>query len=64
MKILDVNGNTLHIENIDILDGTPLLDIKPYLSVFDEHPSISAGWLDRVDQVLGDIRFENRLRGD
>jgi tRNA (adenine37-N6)-methyltransferase len=43
-------GNVLHINNVDILDGTPLLDIKPYTAKFDRiHPSRN-GWQDEVDE--------------
>ena len=35
VKLLRIEGNTLHVENVDILDGTPLLDLKPYLPQFD-----------------------------
>jgi len=36
--------NVLNVEGIDVLDGTPLLDIKPYVPDFDEHPSTRTGW--------------------
>ena len=48
VKLLKIEGNSLHIENLDILDGTPLLDIKPYVSLFDRHLETSAGWLDNL----------------
>ena len=35
VRLVAVEGNTLHIENVDMLDGTPLLDIKPYFPVLD-----------------------------
>jgi tRNA (Thr-GGU) A37 N-methylase len=38
------HGNNLHIGGIDILDGTPLIDIKPYILRFDCYPEASAGW--------------------
>jgi tRNA-Thr(GGU) m(6)t(6)A37 methyltransferase TsaA len=42
-------ANILRVENIDILDGTPLLDIKPYVPQFDIHAASRVGWLERVD---------------
>ena len=43
VRLLAIEGNRLHIEGVDILDGTPLLDIKPYVPAFDR---IDAGrWL-------------------
>jgi tRNA (Thr-GGU) A37 N-methylase len=35
----------LYIENLDILDGTPLLDIKPFVPEFDGHQKLLIGWL-------------------
>jgi tRNA-Thr(GGU) m(6)t(6)A37 methyltransferase TsaA len=40
-----IEGATLHISDLDIIDGTPLLDIKPYVPDFDENESIKIGWL-------------------
>jgi len=46
---------------VDILDGTPLLDIKPYVPEFDQPPGARAGWLEaargRVRSVKSDRRF-------
>ena len=49
----------LHVAGIDILDGTPLLDIKPYVPEFDAHPSSRAGWFESntEDRRLADGRF-------
>ena len=35
VRLIKIEGNILHIEDVDILDGTPLLDIKPYVPKFD-----------------------------
>jgi tRNA (Thr-GGU) A37 N-methylase len=37
-------GNILDIEGVDVLDGTPLLDIKPYIADFDIRIETHAGW--------------------
>ncbi len=44
VKILRVEDNFVHIANIDILDGTPLLDIKPYIPEFESTKDIRTGW--------------------
>jgi len=44
VKLLHIEGNILHIENVDILDETPLLDIKPYVPTFDIHQTEKNGW--------------------
>lgn len=45
VKLTGVDGGTLRIENVDIIDGTPLLDIKPYVPEFDCANNIKTGWL-------------------
>jgi tRNA-Thr(GGU) m(6)t(6)A37 methyltransferase TsaA len=41
-----VDGLTLHIRDADMLDGTPVLDLKPYVAYTDAHPGAGAGWLE------------------
>jgi tRNA-Thr(GGU) m(6)t(6)A37 methyltransferase TsaA len=45
VRLLERRGNRLTVSGIDVLDGTPLLDIKPYIPRFDCHPEASEGWL-------------------
>ena len=45
VKLEAVEGNTLLVRGLDCLDGTPLLDIKPYLPTVDAEPEASMGWL-------------------
>ena len=45
VKLIKVEGNILHVENVDIVDGTPLLDIKPYVPEFDIQRAERTGWL-------------------
>ena len=47
VRLIEVKGSTLFIEDVDILDGTPLLDLKPYVPVFDAYPDASSGWLEQ-----------------
>lgn len=44
-----VNHNVLHCRDIDVLNGTPLLDIKPYVKQFDQKDNPKCGWYDMVD---------------
>ena len=39
-------GNVLHVKGVDMVDGTPLLDIKPHVPPFTQEESISLGWLE------------------
>jgi tRNA-Thr(GGU) m(6)t(6)A37 methyltransferase TsaA len=61
LKLTGIEKRSLVVENVDILDGTPLLDIKPYVPAFDHHPVERVGWLaqasDKVKHVKSDERF-------
>jgi len=48
VKLLNVHDNILEIEQVDILDGTPLLDIKPYVHQFDHREEVENGWVDNT----------------
>ncbi len=48
VRLVQVRGYTLDIENVDILDGTPLLDIKPYVPEFDHQENCRIGWLEKA----------------
>jgi len=50
VQLLKREGNVLHLKGVDVLDGTPLLDIKPYVTHFDSFPEARCGWYDRIDQ--------------
>jgi tRNA-Thr(GGU) m(6)t(6)A37 methyltransferase TsaA len=50
VELVKVEGHILYINNVDILDGTPLLDIKPYTAKFDLHDVKKNGWQDEVDE--------------
>ncbi len=47
VKIEKIEGNKLYFRNVDMLDGTPLLDIKPYCSKFDQRENVRCGWLEK-----------------
>ncbi len=61
VRLLRIEGNILHVEGIDILDGTPLLDIKPYVPKFDSAEAERIGWLEdkvgKVESARDDGRF-------
>jgi len=50
VELISREGDVLHINNVDILDGTPLLDIKPYTAKFDRIETTRNGWQDDVDE--------------
>ena len=49
-RLVGIEGNFLLLEDVDILDGTPLLDIKPYVTRFDVRPDARCGWQDAIDE--------------
>ena len=50
VELVKREDNVLHLKGIDILDGTPILDIKPYSAKFDHIVATRNGWLDEVDE--------------
>jgi tRNA (adenine37-N6)-methyltransferase len=60
VRLLAVRGGSLDVEDVDIIDGTPLLDIKPYVPEFDCYPHSRAGWFDETDSKrrVADGRFD------
>lgn len=59
VRLLRIEKNVLHVGDLDILDGTPLLDIKPYVPAFDSFPGVRGGWLDErnAERTVADKRF-------
>jgi len=62
VRLVQISGLTLDIENVDILDGTPLLDIKPYVPQFDNHPANAIGWLENTNGKAKVARADGRFR--
>ena len=63
VRLLEINADSglLRVLDVDMLDGTPLLDIKPYVPKFDCYPEAKAGWLDEKNKGrdFADERFES-----
>ena len=62
VRLLGIRGDILRIGELDILDDTPLLDVKPYVPHYDNYPVGRCGWVDEVSNrlVTADDRFERR----
>jgi tRNA-Thr(GGU) m(6)t(6)A37 methyltransferase TsaA len=53
VELLAVEERGLRVRGVDLLDGTPILDIKPYVPYADAFPESAAGWIDAVDAASG-----------
>jgi tRNA-Thr(GGU) m(6)t(6)A37 methyltransferase TsaA len=64
VRLLSIEDGSIRVAELDILDGTPLLDIKPYVSKFDCYQVKRNGWIDSVPnkQGIADERFYNHDR--
>lgn len=56
VELLGIEDNILHFDGADIIDGTPLIDIKPYTAKFDLHKTKRNGWQDEVDEQTAQKR--------
>lgn len=61
VEVTGISGTTISVDGIDVLDGTPLLDIKPYVPQFDGVEEVQIGWMadviDNEDRHRADNRF-------
>ncbi|MCE5284352.1 MAG: tRNA (N6-threonylcarbamoyladenosine(37)-N6)-methyltransferase TrmO [Pelosinus sp.] len=61
VRLIKVEKNRLFIRDLDILDKTPLLDIKPYVAKFDVRQDVKDGWFERNMHKLTKIRDDGRF---
>jgi len=61
VRLTGVEKNILTIENVDMLDGTPVIDIKPYVPDFDRHDAERVGWYERAKGQVQTHRSDSRF---
>lgn len=61
VELMRVDGLKLHVRGVDLLDGTPILDLKPYVPYADAFPGARAGWIDQLP--LDEPQFAKRPPG-
>ena len=62
VRLVAITGSIIEVEDVDMVDGTPLLDIKPYVPAFDERHDVRVGWFtDRLAGLPG-ARADDRFR--
>ncbi len=59
VRLVKVSGLTVFVEGNDLLDGTPILDIKPYLPYADAFPEAKVGWLENVEEERWQVEFSD-----
>jgi tRNA-Thr(GGU) m(6)t(6)A37 methyltransferase TsaA len=62
VRLAKVEGNILHIKDLDILDGSPLLDIKPFIPEIDTWASGKIGWLEKNVHRFPTSKDDGRFR--
>ena len=61
VRLIKIDGHLLQVQDLDIVDGTPLLDIKPYIPEFDFRDDIKIGWLKRNISKLTGSKDDGRF---
>jgi tRNA (adenine37-N6)-methyltransferase len=61
VKIVGQEGNLIHVDRVDMLDGTPLLDIKPYVPEFENVDSVRIGWFEKAKGQIRSRKSDNRF---
>jgi len=62
VKMKNIENNKITVDGIDVLDGTPLLDIKPYIEKFDAVKESTSGWLEASEDDIIKKRSDNRFK--
>ena len=52
------DAGKIHVSGLDLLNGTPIIDIKPYVAAFDAFPDAKAGWMDDITN-----KMDGRING-
>ena len=65
VRLQGINDNTLSVSSLDVIDGTPLIDIKPHIPQFDSPKAVKVGWFENAlkkkkPTILADNRFVDR----
>jgi tRNA-Thr(GGU) m(6)t(6)A37 methyltransferase TsaA len=63
VRLIGIEGNIIYIEQVDMLDSTPLIDIKPFYPRYDNRENVKIGWLEKnkdlpLERLLSDERFK------
>ena len=62
VELVRIEGNLIHVNRLDVLDGTPLLDVKPYVPGFEQARNIRIGWLEQAQGQVRTRRSDDRFK--
>jgi tRNA-Thr(GGU) m(6)t(6)A37 methyltransferase TsaA len=61
VQLDEIENGVLHVQNVDMVDGTPLLDIKPYVPEFDSHACVRTGWFGKARRNVKSRQADERF---
>jgi len=61
VELIQIDADKLYIKNFDMVDGTPLLDIKPFIPGFDWHTDVKTGWIENRIHNMETTKDDNRF---
>ena len=64
VRLMNIKENVLHVKDIDILNGTPLFDIKPYIQRFDSRENVRSGWQDKIPDDIAVSRGAREYKSE
>ncbi len=64
VDLIEIKGRTIYVGNVDLLDKTPILDIKPYLPYAEAFPDAKSGWLEGLNNTPIEITFAEGVAHD
>ena len=62
VRLVSIQGNILSVDHLDTLDGTPLLDIKPYIPAIEPQEDIRIGWIEEAREKFNHKQSDDRLK--
>ena len=62
VELIHIKNNLIYVEKLDVLNETPLLDIKPYVPEFEHTKEVRVGWLEKAKDQFQAIKSDNRFK--
>lgn len=63
VKLIEIRGDTLILSGADLVEGTPILDVKPYLPMYESIPEAKVGWVSELNEVSFEIIWTESAQG-